>query len=122
MFLDNLLYVFTPVPYNISPCAHVIAGSLELKVDQSVEDSAPLFEAEAVGTFKVITGVVVLSATVELKSVPEVPKVSADTEVTVPTDHILSADRSYDVPLIVNSLVVGTPEPAITHSLSSLKS
>jgi hypothetical protein len=33
--------------------------SLPLKVDQSAELNAPLFKALAVGTFKVITGVVV---------------------------------------------------------------
>ena len=58
---------------------------LLLKVVQSVELNAPLFVALAVGTFNVITGVVVPFATVLDKSVPVVPKVSADTEVTVPT-------------------------------------
>jgi hypothetical protein len=57
-----------------------------LNVVQSAELKAPRLVAEAVGTFKVITGVVVPVATVELKSVPVVPKVKADTEVTVPTD------------------------------------
>ena len=57
---------------------------LLLKVVQSVELNAPRFTAEAVGIFNVITGVVVLLATVELTSVPVVPKVKADTLVTVP--------------------------------------
>ena len=61
-----------------------MAFCLPLNVLQSVELKAPLFEAEAVGTFRVITGVVVPVATEELKSVPVVPKVNADTEVTVP--------------------------------------
>ena len=56
-----------------------------LKVVQSALDKAPRLVALAVGTFKVITGVVVLFATVELKSVPLVPMVKAATEVTVPT-------------------------------------
>jgi hypothetical protein len=55
-----------------------------LNVVQSAELNAPRLVAEAVGTFKVITGVVVLVATVELKSVPDVPKVKAATLVTVP--------------------------------------
>ena len=58
---------------------------MPLNVDQFAEDKAPLFVAEAVGTFKVITGVVVPVATVLDKSVPVVPKVNAATEVTVPT-------------------------------------
>jgi len=62
----------------------VIADCLLLKVLQSVELKAPLFVALAVGTFKVITGVVVPLATDELKSVPVVPNVKAATEVTVP--------------------------------------
>ena len=60
------------------------AACLLLNVDQSVDDNAPRLLADAVGTFKVITGVVVPLATVELKSVPVVPKVKAATEVTVP--------------------------------------
>jgi hypothetical protein len=63
----------------------VIVSCLLLKVVQSVELNAPLLVALAVGTFNVITGVVVLLATVELKSVPVVPNVRADTLVTVPT-------------------------------------
>jgi len=61
-----------------------------LKVDQSVDDSAPLFVAEAVGTCNVITGVVVPVATVLLKSVPVVPKVKAATEVTVQLPLLLN--------------------------------
>jgi hypothetical protein len=57
---------------------------LLLKVVQSAALNAPRLAADAVGTFSVITGVVVEFATVELRSVPEVPKVSAATEVTVP--------------------------------------
>ena len=57
---------------------------LLLNVVQSAELNTPRLVAEAVGTFKVITGVVVLLDTVELKSVPVVPKVKADTLVTVP--------------------------------------
>ena len=41
-----------------------------------------------------ITGVVVLLATVDDKSVPVVPNVKAATEVTVPTLQLLSALKS----------------------------
>ena len=58
--------------------------ALPLNVLQSVELKAPLLVADAVGTCRVITGVVVPLATVELRSVPVVPKVNAATLVTVP--------------------------------------
>jgi hypothetical protein len=61
-----------------------VPDPLLLKVVQSAALKAPRLVADAVGTFSVITGVVVGFATVELKSVPEVPSVSAATEVTVP--------------------------------------
>jgi len=57
---------------------------LLLNVVQSALLNAPRFVALAVGTFKVITGVVVLFATVLVKSVPVVPNVNAATDVTVP--------------------------------------
>ena len=68
-----------------------------LNVDQSVGLNAPRLVAEAVGTFSVITGVVVLLATVEERSVPVVPKVSAATEVTVPEPLLLNVVQSVDV-------------------------
>ena len=68
----------------VRPVEKVRVDSLLLKVDQSALLSAPLFIALAVGTLSVITGVVVGFATVELKSVPVVPRVSAATDVTVP--------------------------------------
>ena len=80
-----------------------------LNVVQSAELNAPLLVAEAVGTCNVITGVVVPVATVELRSVPVVPKVKADTEVTVPTLQLRSTLKSYAVPLIVSCLELGTP-------------
>lgn len=55
-----------------------------MNVVQSAELNAPRFVADAVGTLSVITGVVVPVATVELRSVPVVPSVSAATDVTVP--------------------------------------
>lgn len=58
-----------------------------LNVVQSAALKAPRFVADAVGTFSVMTGVVVLLATVELRSVPVVPIVSADTFVTVPVPY-----------------------------------
>lgn len=57
---------------------------LLLKIVQSAALNAPRLVADAVGTFNVITGVVVGFATVELRSVPVVPSVSAETDVTVP--------------------------------------
>ena len=63
----------------------VIVFCLLLNVVQSAALNAPLLVADAVGTFNVITGVVVEFTTVELKSVPVVPKVRAATLVTVPT-------------------------------------
>ena len=69
---------------------------------------ALLFVADAVGTFKVITGVVVLVATVELKSVPLVPIVKAATLVTVPTPApptnaiVPFASGNVNVLLVVN--------------------
>jgi hypothetical protein len=67
---------------------------LLLKVVQSVELNAPRFDADAVGTFKVITGVVVPVATVLDKSVPVVPSVSAATDVTVPEPLLLKVVQS----------------------------
>ncbi len=61
-----------------------IAACFPLNVVQSAADKAPRFAADAVGIFKVITGVVVPVATVDPMSVPEVPSVKADTFVTVP--------------------------------------
>ena len=69
-------------------------GCLLLNVDQSVELNAPRLVAEAVGTFSVITGVVVPLATVEERSVPVVPRVSAATEVTVPEPLLLNVVQS----------------------------
>jgi hypothetical protein len=59
-----------------------VPDPLLLNVVQSAELKAPRLDAEAVGTFRVITGVVVGFATVELRSVPAVPNVRAATEVT----------------------------------------
>ena len=68
----------------LTELTYVPAACLLLNVVQSAELKAPRLVAEAVGTFSVITGVVVPVATVELKSVPVVPNVNAATEVTVP--------------------------------------
>ena len=79
----------SPVPVSslsapANPAELMRAFCFPLKVDQSVEFNAPLLAAEAVGMFKVITGVDVPLATEEVTSVPVVPKVKAATEVTVP--------------------------------------
>ena len=68
----------------VIPIEVTLPVPLLLNVVQSVALRTPLFRAEAVGTFKVITGVVVPVATALDKSVPVVPKVRADTDVTVP--------------------------------------
>ena len=73
------------------------AGCLLLNVVQSVELNAPLLVADAVGTFRVIIGVVVPVATEELRSVPVVPKVIAATLVTVPEPLLLKVFQSVDV-------------------------
>ena len=106
--------MFKVLPINVAAppvpeVVRLIGFCLELNDVQSVEDRAPLAEPEAVGIFKVITGVVVPVATVEDTSAPVVPKVKAATDVTVPTVQDLLADKSKEVPLIVIVLVVGTP-------------
>ena len=67
---------------------------LLLNVVQSADDNAPRLVAEAVGTFSVITGVVVPVATVDVKSVPDVPSVMAATLVTVPEPLLLNVVQS----------------------------
>ena len=100
--------IVVPLLNNTLPLVSEGRLNFPLNVDQSTELNTPLFVAEAVGTFKVITGVVVPVATVELKSVPVVPNVNAATLVTVPTLNVLSALKSCVVPLIVIERVVGT--------------
>lgn len=68
----------------VNPTLVTVPEPLLLNVVQSAELKTPRLLADAVGTFNVITGVVVAVATVELRSVPDVPKVSAATLVTVP--------------------------------------
>jgi hypothetical protein len=83
MFKVLLINVAAPV---LPVVVKVIADCLPLNVVQSADDKAPLLVALAVGTCKVITGVVVPSATVLDKSVPVVPRVRAATLVTVPPE------------------------------------
>ena len=74
-----------PVPLVVLTLVTVPAlPDLLLNVVQSAADNAPLFKAEAVGTFKVITAAPVLPETVLDKLVPDVPNVKAATLVTVP--------------------------------------
>lgn len=77
---------------------------LLLNVFQSVELNAPRFVADAVGTFSVMTGVVVPFATVEDRSVPVVPSVSAATDVTVPPEPVADSVPAAKL----------TPEPIVT--------
>ena len=94
-----------------------------LNVDQSVALKAPRLEAEAVGTFNVITGVVVPVATVEERSVPVVPRVSAATEVTDPLPPPIALivwlghvpDKVTFVPATKLGVVVPVP-PEVTGS------
>lgn len=81
MFNIEFVNVDAPV---VPVVVKVIAPCLLLNVVKSVELSAPLLVADAVGTFNVITGVVVPVDTVLLKSVPTAFNVRADTDVTVP--------------------------------------
>jgi hypothetical protein len=60
---------------------------LELKVDQSEEDKAPLFVALAVGTFKVMFPLLVTGVPVTFTSEPAVP-VQRPTLVTVPVHEV----------------------------------
>ena len=75
---------------------------LLLNVVQSAALNTPRLIAEAVGTFKVMTGVDVLLATVDDKSVPVVPRVSAATDVTVPVPAMF-CQVGADAPLDVNT-------------------
>ena len=86
---------------------------LLLNVVQSADDNAPRLVAEAVGTFSVITGVVVPVATVDVKSVPLVPSVSAATLVTVPK----FVEAMLIVPL---PLVMLMPLPCVSVALVSV--
>jgi hypothetical protein len=76
----------TDIKPPVKDCATLVTDPLPLllKVVQSAALKTPRLAAEAVGTFKVMTGVVVPVATVLLRSVPDVPSVSAATLVTVP--------------------------------------
>ena len=67
---------------------------LLLNVVQSAALTAPRLAADAVGTWSVITGVVVPFATVLDRSVPVVPRVSAATLVTVPLPLLLKVVQS----------------------------
>jgi hypothetical protein len=109
----------------------VNAPCLLLKVDQSVGVNTPRLVADALGTFNVITGVVVPLATEEDKSVPDVPKVSAATDITVPPVNIVAqvlSPRKYvlaegvpvadklDIPTIPDAkdvVIAVVPEPVI---------
>ena len=92
----------------VKPVENVSAFSFPLKVFQSVNDNTPLLLAEAVGTFNVITGVVVGLATELLKSVPVVPNVKAATDVTVPPEAV------FAMVILPPALVTEIPVPAVS--------
>ena len=97
---DLLLMIHKSVAATLKLAVYVTGAETDcllLNVDQSVELNAPRVVADAVGTFSVMTGVVVPLATVEDRSVPVVPKVSAATEVTVPEPLLLNVVQSVDV-------------------------
>ena len=78
-------------PVNVNPLTVpvpltdvTVPTPLPLNVVQSAALNTPLFNALAVGTFNVMTGVVVPFAMVLVRSVPVVPNVIAATLVTVP--------------------------------------
>jgi len=77
---------------------------LLLKVVQSAELNAPRLVADAVGTLRVIIGVVVPVATEELKSVPVVPKVKAATLVTVPKLPVKATPLALKTPVLGTKL------------------
>lgn len=95
----------SPLPRTVDPLMVLMfvpltsAACLPLNVDQSALLNAPRLAADAVGTFKVMTGVEVPVATVDARSVPAVPSVSAATLVTVPTET--DPPSAVDEPLTV---------------------
>jgi hypothetical protein len=112
------------VPPLINPAVAIevtVPLPLLLKVVQSAALKAPLFKADAVGTFKVITGVVVLLATVDERSVPLVPNVKAATDVTVPPLEgllLVSVPPDKDSPLPIDiSSIIPTPVVLLPTSL-----
>ena len=97
----------------------VIVFCLPLNVVQSADDKAPRLVPDAVGTFNVITGMVVPFATVLDKSIPLVPNVKADMLVTVGT--IISALPSNTIPLIflgVANFVAVAALPTVAQSVA----
>ena len=84
-----------PVEFGI-PAPGYVMVTLLLNVVQSAALKAPRLDAEAVGTFSVMTGVVVPVATVLVRSVPVVPSVSAATLVTVPLPLLLKVVQSVE--------------------------
>jgi hypothetical protein len=105
--IEIVLVVLTKGEENVN------TDSLLLNVLQSVDDNAPLLVADAVGTFNVITGVVVLLATVELRSTPVVPNVNAATDVTVPVFASVSfihiAPLYFNTCPVIGAVIVTSP-------------
>ena len=103
----------TEIKPPVKDCATLVTDPLPLllKVVQSAALNAPRLDAEAVGTFSVMTGVVVPVATVLVRSVPVVPSVSAATLVTVPPDPVadsVPAVKATPVPIVT---LLNPPEP-----------
>jgi hypothetical protein len=108
MFKVLLMNVAAP---ELPVVVKVIADCLPLKVLQSADDKAPLLVALAVGTCRVITGVVVSFTTVLDKSVPVVPMVRAATLVTVPPedgDELAIVKLGYVPVTLIPVLAVNT--------------
>ena len=119
-----------PVKYATWPLAPVpVTGLVKafcllLNVDQSDALNAPRLAADAVGTFSVITGVVVPFATVLDKSVPDVPKVKAATLVTVPlpVPAPMSVLTSAAVRLCTTPPLIVKKSPAVFVTLDNARS
>jgi len=89
------------VPVPVTLLTEPLPLPLLLNVVQSAEVNAPLLVADASGTFRVMTGVVVLFATVLERSVPDTPSVNAATLVTVPL--LVGVPLTQVVPLDVKT-------------------
>ena len=120
----TVLVISVPVvPIVIADTDVTVPEPLLLNVFQSAALKAPLFRPEAVGTFKVITGVVVPVATVLDKSVPVVPKVRADTDVTVPPgfeELIVTFGHIPDTVTLVPAVIAAVVEPVPPLSIGSV--
>lgn len=103
-FAENELIVDVENPVDITDPVTTIGyvpdtvACLLLNVDQSVEDNAPLFKADAVGRLNIIVLVVVEM----LKSVPVVLVLNVKVVVATPLIVVVENDPDADVIVIVS--------------------